>query len=88
MDRSKDAVQRDHSSALKNNSSGVIQVMKQGGNTVKQKSDRGRMSRESIPSQKPSQTFQGGKTGQSGGSFTPKIGGGLPGGGGHGGFHR
>ena len=98
MDRSKDAVQRDHSSTQRNNSSGVIQGMKQGGNTVKQQSDRGRMSRESIPSQKPSQTFQGGKTGQSGGGFTPKTGGGLPsggggggglpGGGGHGGFHR
>ena len=73
MDRSKDAFNRDRSTTMQNKSSGVIENMNKGGNAVKQQSDRGRMSRESLPAQKPNQTFQGGKIGQGGGGGFPKI---------------
>ncbi|MFH0997817.1 MAG: DUF3300 domain-containing protein [Pseudomonadota bacterium] len=82
FDRGNDAVQRDRSTTQQNRSSGIIENMNQGGNTVKQQSDRGRTSRESIPAQNPSQTFQGGRTGHGAGGAIPNIGGGGHGGGG------
>ena len=74
-ERRNDAVQRDRSTTQPNRRSGVIESMNQGGNAVKQESARGRLSRESIPAQKPSQTFQGGKNVQGGGGGFPNIGG-------------
>ncbi len=74
-DRGKDAVHRDPSTTPQNKSSGAIESLKRSGNEVNQQSERGRMSRESKPAQKPSQTFQGGKIGQDAARSAPNIGG-------------
>jgi len=83
VNRSNDAVNHDRSMTPQNRSSDVIGGIRSG-SEVKQQSDRGRMSRESIPAQNPSQTFQGGKIGQGGGGAIPNVGGGGHAGGGGG----
>ncbi|MBI5589222.1 MAG: DUF3300 domain-containing protein [Deltaproteobacteria bacterium] len=75
MDRGKGAVNQNRSATPQSKPSDVIGGVRSG-SEVKQQSERGRMSRESIPSQKPSQTFQGGKTSQGGGGGFPNMGGG------------
>jgi hypothetical protein len=101
FDRSKDAVQSDRSTPIQNRPSGGIESINPGGSTVKQQSDRGRPG-QNVPAQKPAQTIQGDKIGQSGvggvpnnsggdsrpGGVIPGTGGGVPniGGAGHGGL--
>jgi hypothetical protein len=71
-----DAVHHDRSTTLQNKSSRAVENLNRGGNEVKQQSERGRVSRESIPTpQKPVQSFQGGKTGQGAGGGFPRTGG-------------
>lgn len=78
-----DSFQQKGATAPKNRSTNAIESLNRGGGEIRQQSDRGRSSRESLPAQKPSQTFQGGKTGQGGGgSSIPSFGGGRSGGGG------
>ncbi|MDO9109189.1 MAG: DUF3300 domain-containing protein [Desulfatirhabdiaceae bacterium] len=87
--KSMDGVQRERPTPPQNRSSGAIENLNRGGGEVRQQSDRGRSSRESLPTQRPSQSFQGGKvnpggaipnTGSSGGGGAPKFGGGGGGG--------
>jgi hypothetical protein len=72
MDSGRDVSNHDRSMIPQNRRSNVIENMNRSGNTVKQESDRGRMSRESMPAQNPNRTFQGGK-------IDPGAAGGLPG---------
>jgi hypothetical protein len=90
VDRGKDTFQRDRSTTMQNRPSGVIENINPGGNTVKQQNDRGRPS-QNVPAQKPVQTIQGDKIGQSGVGGVPNVSGGdrspgsvgvIPGGGG------
>ena len=92
VDRSKDTVQRDRPTTIQNKPSGGIESINPGGSTVKQQSDRERPS-QNVPAQKPVQTIQGDKIGQSGvvvggvpntsgGDGRPGSGGAIPGTGG------
>jgi len=90
VDRGKDTFQRDRSTTMQNRPSGVIENINPGGNTVKQQNDRGHPS-QNVPAQKPVQTIQGDKIGQSGVGGVPNVSGGdrspgsvgvIPGGGG------
>jgi len=58
-----------------NKPSGGIESINPGGSTVKQQSDRGRPG-QNIPAQKPAQTIQGDKIGQSGVGVVPNTSGG------------
>lgn len=72
--KSTDGAQHMGSTTPQNRSSGAIENFNRSGSDIKHQSDRGRSSRESTPIQKPSQTFQGGKTSQGGGGGFPNIG--------------
>lgn len=69
-----DNVPQERSMTPQSRSSSAIENLNRSGSEVRQQSDRGRASRESIPMQKPSQLFQGGKVNPEGG--LPNIGGG------------
>lgn len=80
-----DGVQRERTTTPQNRSSSAIESLNRSGGEVRQQSDRGRSSRESLPTQKPSQLFQGGRVnpgegapnpGGGGGGSHPNIGGG------------
>lgn len=86
FDRGKDAVQSDRSTPIQNKPSGGTESINPGGSTVKQQGDRGRPG-QNVPAQKPVQTIQNDKIGQSsvntgGGDGRPGSGGGIPGTGG------
>ncbi len=75
FDRGKDAVQSDRSTTIQNRPSGGIESINPGGSTVKQQSDRG-LPGQNVPAQKPVQTIQGDKIGQSGVGGVPNTSGG------------
>jgi hypothetical protein len=65
-----DSVQHRSSMTPQNRSSSAIENFNRGGSEVKQQSDRGRSSRDSLPTQKSNQLLQGGKVNQGGGNPT------------------
>ena len=71
-----DGVQRERTTTPQNRSSSAIESLNRSGGEVRQQSDRGRSSRESLPTQKPSQLFQGGRVNTGEGAQNPGGGGG------------
>jgi hypothetical protein len=68
-----DGAQHQRSTAPQTPSSSTIENLNRNGSEVKQQSTRGRSSRESLPMQNPSQSFQGGKMNRGGGTPNTSI---------------